>query len=132
MAMKALAAVAGFAVALVMVGPGIGVAGDVKPSTGIIPNPFPFAMTPPPASLNPRPAAPVPGPPAPVPQTPGLVYPCCAPPQGYWAYQWVPTSSTTYAWVPGFVTADGTLVEGSYQPQVVTGGYYQPIWISGY
>ena len=113
--------------ALVAVDTGIGSAGDIKP------NPFPFAMTPPPASLNPRSATAPPAPtplPAPVPVQ-GFAYPCCVP-QGYWTYQWVPTSSTTYVWVPGYVAADGTMVDGSYQPQVVTGGYYQPVWINGY
>lgn len=89
--------------------------------------------SPPPAPLGPRPEAQVPaGPPPHVHpgQVPIVVYPCCT--AGYWAYQWVPTSYTTYVWVPGYVTADGVLVDGGYQPQVVTGGYYQPVWVTGY
>jgi hypothetical protein len=44
----------------------------------------------------------------------------------------VPTSYTTYVWVPGYITAEGVLLGGGYQPRVVTGGYYQPVWVSGY
>ena len=99
-------------------------AGEVLKATGFTPNPF--AMTPPPAPLGPRPAAP---PSSHPPHRPPVVaYPCCAP-SGYWAYQWVPTAYTTYVWVPGYVAADGTMVAGGYQPQVVSGGYYQQVWI---
>ena len=102
-----------------------------------VPAPNPFAMTPPPAPLEPRPApsAPArsphghPGRPPVISHPPVVSYPCCP---GYWADQWVPTAYTTYVWVPGFVTAEGTLVGGGYQPRVVTGGYYQRVWVSGY
>ena len=96
-------------------------AGEVLKPTVFTPNPF--AMTPPPAPLGPRPAAPPSTPHRP----PVVAYPCCAP-SGYWAYQWVPTAYT-YVWVPGYVAEDGTMVGGSYQPQVVGGGYYQAVWI---
>lgn len=51
---------------------------------------------------------------------------------GYWADQWVPTAYTTYVWVPGYITADGSWLGGYYQPQVVTGGYYRRVWVGGY
>ena len=98
-------------------------AGEALKPTVFTPNPF--AMTPPPAPLGPRPAAP---PSAPHHRPPAVAYPCCAP-SGYWAYQWVPTAYTTYVWVPGFVAEDGTMVAGGYQPQVVSGGYYQQVWV---
>jgi hypothetical protein len=59
-----------------------------------------------------------------------VTYPCCAP-TGYWAYQWVPTVSTNYVWVPGYVTADGTVVAGGYALQTVSSGYYQAVWVPG-
>ena len=102
-------------------------AGEVLKPTVLAPNPF--AMTPPPAPIVPKPDHP--GPvrpphhhhrPAPI-----VTSPCCV--TGYWAYQWVPTSYTTYVWVPGYVTDSGVLVGGGYQPQVVTGGYYQQVWV---
>lgn len=98
-------------------------AAEVLKPTVFTPNPF--AMAPPPAPLGPRPAAP---PSAPHHRPPVVAYPCCAP-SGYWAYQWVPTAYTTYVWVPGFVAEDGTMVAGGYQPQVVSGGYYQQVWV---
>ena len=130
--MRALAVAAGLAL-LVVAGPiGPAAAEELRPRV-LTPNPF--AMTPPPAPLAARPAPGVPARP-PVHHRPPVFhgapvvqYPCCA---GYWAYQWVPTVSTTYVWVPGYVTADGTLVGGGYQPQVVTSGYYQPVWVSTY
>src|SRR5882724_6458278 len=64
--------------------------------------PNPFAMTPPPTPLAPRPAS------------------------------QVPAVATSYVWVPGYVTADGTMVAGGYQPQLVSSGYYQPVWVPGY
>jgi hypothetical protein len=105
-------------------------AGEVLRATELAPNPF--AMTPPPAPLVPRPTVPVPvGPPPGHHRPPPVIgYPCC--PSGYWAYQWVPTTSITYVWVPGYVTEDGTMVAGGYQPRAVSGGYYQPVWVSGY
>ncbi len=105
-------------------GAGPAAAGEVLKGVPFTPNPF--AMTPPPAPLVPRPATrPSTHPPH---RPPVVVYPCCAP-SGYWAYQWVPTTYTTYIWVPGYVAADGTMVAGGYQPQVVSGGYYQQIWV---
>lgn len=132
--MRAYAAIAGFALLLAGASIGPATAGELRP-TVLAPNPF--AMTPPPAPLAPRPApsAPVkppdghPGRPPVTFPPPVVSYPCCL---GYWAYQWVPTAYTTYVWVPGYVTADGTLVGGGYQPRVVTGGYYQRVWVSGY
>lgn len=120
--MKALAVV-GLALSVVAATTAGVQAGELRP-TVLAPNPF--AMTPPPAPLVPRPAAPIP--PSPPVTPPVVVSPCCA--AGYWAYQWVPTTSTTYVWVPGYVAEDGTVVAGGYAPQVVTGGYYQPVWIS--
>ena len=105
-------------------------AGELRP-TVLAPNPF--AMTPPPAPLGPRPAPSVPVRPPhghpgrpPIFSTPTVA--CCV---GYWAYQWVPTAYTTYVWVPGYVTAEGVLVGGGYQPQIVAGGYYQLVWVNG-
>jgi len=102
--MKALVVAIGFVVAVTGSTVGIASAGEVLKPTDFQPNPF--AMTPPPT------------PPAPA--------------TGYWAYQWVPTVATTYVWVPGYVTADGTMVAGGYQPQLVSTGYYQPVWVPGY
>jgi hypothetical protein len=123
--MKALVAVAGLVLSLGWL-PTPVTAGELR---GPLAVPNPFAMTPPPVPLGARPVAPVqplhrhPGPPP-------VVYPCCA--GGYWAYQWVPVAYTTYIWVPGYVTEDGTMVGGGYQPQVVPGGYYQRVWVTGY
>jgi hypothetical protein len=120
--MKPLVVAAGLALVVVTGTSAPGEAGELRP-TVLAPNPF--AMTPPPAPLVPRPAAPAP--PRPPVTPPVTVFPCCA--AGYWAYQWVPTTSTTYVWVPGYVAEDGTMVAGGYWPQIVTGGYYQPVWV---
>lgn len=127
--MKTLAVVA--VSVLAVLGTGLVPAGAADPLRPTVLAPNPFAMTPPPAPLEPRPAPAVPSKPPHVhPGLPPVVtYPCCA---GYWAYQWVPTAYTTYVWVPGYITADGTMVAGGYYPQVVTGGYYQPVWVNGY
>ena len=59
------------------------------------------------------------------------VYPRWMP--GYWTYQWVPRVSTSYAYVPGFYTAEGVWVESHYQPKMIQTGYYQqPVWVEGY
>ena len=59
------------------------------------------------------------------------VYPRWMP--GYWTYQWVPQVSTSYAYVPGFYTAEGVWVESHYQPKMIQTGYYQqPVWVEGY
>lgn len=124
--MKTLAVVVGLALVLLGSVSRPADAADLRP-TVLAPNPF--AMTPPPAPLIPRPASPAPvSPPHGQPGPPAVTYPCCA--AGYWAYQWVPTAYTTYVWIPGFVSEDGTMVAGGYQPQVVAGGYYQPVWVS--
>lgn len=123
---------AGFALLILGGALGPATAGELRP-TVLAPNPF--AMTPPPAPLEPRPAPRVkpphrhPGRSPAVSHPPVVSYPCCA---GYWAYQWVPSAYTTYVWVPGYVTAEGTLVGGGYQPRIVGGGYYQRVWVSGY
>ena len=123
--MRALSVVVAVLIGMAAVA-GPAVAGEVLKQTVFTPNPF--AMTPPPAPLSPRPAAPVVSPPPGHYRPPVAVYPCCAP-SGYWAYQWVPTAYTTYVWVPGFVTEEGAMVAGGYQPRVVSGGYYQPVWV---
>lgn len=132
--MKTLAVVLSLGASLALLIPagpvGPAAAGELRP-TVLAPNPF--AMTPPPGPVEPRPtpAAPVqpphghPGRP-PVFTSPSVV--CCA---GYWAYQWVPTVYTTYVWVPGYITAEGVMVGGAYQPQVVSSGYYQLVWVNG-
>lgn len=129
--MRALAVAVGVIIGVMASTAGPLWAGEVLRPTVLAPNPF--AMTPPPAPLVPRPTLP-----APVAPPPGhhhrpppiVTYPCCT--SGYWAYQWVPTTYTTYVWVPGFVTEDGTMVAGGYRPQAVSGGYYQPVWVTGY
>ena len=127
--MRTRAVIASLAL-LALAGPlGSAAAGELRP-TVLAPNPF--AMTPPPARLEPRPAARVPvRPPQGHPGRPPIVSAppvvCCA---GYWAYQWVPTAYTTYVWVPGYVSAEGVLVGGGYRPQIVTGGYYQLVWVN--
>ena len=125
--MKTLVVAIGVVIGLTGASVGPASAGEVLRGTTFQPNPF--AMTPPPAPLTPRPVAPAPAPPAHRPP-PVVTYPCCAP-TGYWAYQWVPTVATTYVWVPGYVAADGSMVAGGYQPQLVSSGYYQPVWVSG-
>jgi len=127
--MRALAAAIGIIVGVMGAIPGPASAGDVLRPTVFQPNPF--AMTPPPTPLGPRPAPQVPvGPPPGHRSPPVVIYPCCT--TGYWAYQWVPTTSTTYVWVPGYVTEDGIMLAGGYQPQTVSSGYYQPVWVTGY
>ena len=125
--MKTLAVAIGFVIVVTGAVVGPAAAGEVLKPTVFEPNPF--AMTPPPTPLTPRPAAPAPPPPGHRPP-PVVTYPCCAP-TGYWAYQWVPTVSTTYVWVPGYVTADGTIVPGGYGLQTVSSGYYQAVWVPG-
>ena len=93
-------------------------------------------MTPPPTPLAPRPASQVPvGPP------PGHHRPPPAvdvpvlrarPGDRLLGVSVGPTVATTYVWVPEYVTADGTMVAGGYQPQLVSSGYYQPVWVPGY
>lgn len=128
--MKTFAVVMAVVLAALGLWPAPAGATDVLRPTVLAPNPF--AMTPPPAPLERRPAPQVPvKPPHVHPGLPPVVtYPCCA--VGYWAYQWVPTAYTTYVWLPGYVTAEGTLVGGGYYPQVLTGGYYQRVWVNGY
>jgi hypothetical protein len=126
--MRTLAVIATLALLALAAPPGPAAGGELRPT---VPAPNPFAMTPPPAPLEPRPAPRVPvrpphGHPA---RPPVAAFPCCA---GYWAYQWVPIAYTTYVWVPGYVSAEGVLVGGGYQPQVVSSGYYQRVWVSGY
>jgi hypothetical protein len=123
--MKTVAVVLGLL--LVSVAPGAPSAGEALKPTVLAPNPF--AMTPPPAPLVPKPDRGVRvrphhrhHRPAPV-----VTTPCCV--TGYWTYQWVPTAYTTYVWIPGYVTEGGVLVGGGYQPQVVTSGYYQQVWV---
>ena len=127
MVMKLLVA-AVLALATLVGGLAPATAGEVLRPTVLTPNPF--AMTPPPAPLEPRPAAPVVRAPEIRPHRPAplVIYPCCS--TGHWAYQWVPALYTTYVWVPGYVTSDGLMVDGSYQPRMVPGGYYQPVWVS--
>jgi hypothetical protein len=52
---------------------------------------------------------------------------CVSP--GYWAYQWIPTSYTQSAWVPGGWTADGAWIESRYEQQAYASGYYQSYWV---
>jgi hypothetical protein len=126
--MKTLAVAIGLVVGALGLLPGPAGAGEVLKPTVFTPNPF--AMTPPPVPLGLRPAAPTPvGPPPGHHQPPPVVV---YPPSGYWAYQWVPTAYTTYVWVPGYVNEDGTMVAGGYQPQTLSSGYYQPVWVPGY
>jgi len=117
---------AALVLAALAVAPGVAGAAEVLRSTVLPPNPY--AMTPPPAPLAPPRTHPV----RPFVQpgyggAPVGTGPCCT--AGRWGYQWVPTAYTTYVWVPGYVTDGGVLVGGGYQPQVITGGYYQQIWI---
>lgn len=132
--MRTLAVLASLALLALAGSLGPAAAGEVRP-TVLAPNPF--AMTPPPAPLTPRPApgAPArpphghPGRPPVVSAPPVHFAPCCA---GYWAYQWVPTASTTYVWVPGYISAEGAMIGGGYQPRVVSGGYYRLVWVNRY
>ena len=54
--------------------------------------------------------------------------PACAVP-GYWAYAWVPQSSVSDVWVPGYYNYDALWVEGHYEPRAYSWGYYQPYWV---
>lgn len=56
-------------------------------------------------------------------------YVCFLP--GYWAYQWVGQTYAYSVWVPGQWSAEGTWVEGHYEPRTYMTGYYQPVWIEG-
>jgi hypothetical protein len=132
--MRALIGIA--SLALLTMGAALGSAGAGEVRATVLPS-NPYAMTPPPAPLVPRaalrsPVRPLHGHPVrpPVASYPVVSYPCCT--SGYWTYQWVPTAYTTYVWVPGYITAEGVWLGGGYQPQLVTGGYYQPVWVSGY
>ena len=69
--------------------------------------------------------APVWGPPAPL-----FVYQprrCVVP--GFWAYAWIPQTSTSDGWVDGQYSSDGLWVDGHWEMRVYTSGYYQPYWI---
>ena len=48
---------------------------------------------------------------------------------GYWAYAWIPQTSTADVWVDGQYSPDGLWVEGHWEPRVYTSGSYQPYWI---
>jgi hypothetical protein len=50
---------------------------------------------------------------------------------GYWAYQWVPTTYSESIWVPGSWTADGVWLEGHNEQRAYSSGYYQPYWVPG-
>ncbi len=52
---------------------------------------------------------------------------CVAP--GYWSRAFVPQTSTQNVWVPGQYSPDGIWIEGHYESQWVSGGYYQPVWV---
>jgi len=51
--------------------------------------------------------------------------------QGYWNYSWVPQVSSYNAWVPGGWSPDGYWIEGHYESQMSSGGYWQPYWVEG-
>jgi hypothetical protein len=51
--------------------------------------------------------------------------------EGYWAYQWIPTSYAQNIWVPGGWAADGTWVESRWEQRAYASGYYQPYWVPG-
>lgn len=48
---------------------------------------------------------------------------------GYWAYNWVPQSYVSSAWVPGYYDSNALWVEAHYEARTYTGGYYQPYWV---
>ena len=127
--MRSLAVLASLALLVMGPLPGPASAGEAR---GTVLAPNPFAMTPPPAPLSPQ--QPIVKPPhghhRPHPRPPAHSYGSVYYPSGYWAYQWVPTTYTTYIWVPGYITAEGVMVGGGYAPQVVSSGYYQPVWIA--
>jgi hypothetical protein len=49
---------------------------------------------------------------------------------GYWTYQWVPQSTTSYSWVPGYWASNGSWIQAHWQPYTVTSGSWQPLWIA--
>jgi hypothetical protein len=48
---------------------------------------------------------------------------------GYWAYNWIPQSYVSNAWVPGYYDFNALWIEGHYEPRAYTWGYYQPYWV---
>jgi hypothetical protein len=52
---------------------------------------------------------------------------CVSP--GYWAYRWVPYTTTQTVWVQGSWAADGTWVDSHWESRPYSSGYYDPIWV---
>ena len=52
---------------------------------------------------------------------------CVAP--GYWAYRWVPYTTTENVWVAGSWAADGSWIDSHWEPRPYSSGYYEPYWM---
>ena len=47
---------------------------------------------------------------------------------GYWAYRWVPYTSTQTVWVEGSWAADGSWTDSHSESRPYSSGYYEPVW----
>ena len=56
-----------------------------------------------------------------------MATPECVTP-GYWAYRWVPCTTTQNVWVPGSWAADGMWTDSRWELRPYSSGYYEPIW----
>jgi hypothetical protein len=63
-----------------------------------------------------------------VPQTTYIIQRQCVTP-AYWAYQWIPQTYAYNSWVADQYAADGSWIEGHYEPRYYASGYYQPYWV---
>lgn len=54
---------------------------------------------------------------------------CVSP--GYWAYRWVPYTTTQTVWVQGSWAADGSWTDSHWESRPYSSGYYDPIWVAG-
>ena len=54
---------------------------------------------------------------------------CVSP--GYWAYRWVPYTTTQTVWVQGSWGADGTWADSHWETRPYSSGYYDPYWVPG-
>jgi hypothetical protein len=54
---------------------------------------------------------------------------CVSP--GYWAYRWVPYTTTQTVWVQGSWGADGTWTDSHWETRPYSSGYYDPYWVPG-
>lgn len=48
---------------------------------------------------------------------------------GYWTYQWIPQTHSSWVWVPSHYNSDALWVEGHWTLHTVQSGFWQPVWV---